>query len=155
MLTVLALTLLEAISPLDVEGTWQTEDGRSKVEIRLEEGEKPVGRVVWVDPQSLDPARAAGPIYDRHNPDSQMALRPIIGLPIIYGFERSETAWRRGEIYDPSQGATYRARLQRVDQDTLMVKGCVAVLCREQIWTKSPLLAQHEAEALALSPDPQ
>lgn len=97
-----------------VEGYWWTEDREGIVEIRLTE-DGPLGRIVWLlEPEySAGDERAGEPLLDDENPDPDRRDRPIVGLRILEGFERHrEGDWRGGEIYDPDNGRTYRARMR-------------------------------------------
>ena len=124
MLT-LALILTQAHG-LDVAGLWlipPDEPGgpdRGTVEIVMEDG-VPVGRIASV-----------GEAY-RGTPEEEAAL----GLTILGGFEADGERWRRGKILDPEADRTYRAKMAR-EGETLSVKGCVAFICREQVWLPAP-----------------
>ena len=41
-----------------------------------------------------------------------------------------------GRIYDPKSGKTYRSVLER-DGAALTVKGCIAIFCKTQTWTRA------------------
>jgi uncharacterized protein (DUF2147 family) len=127
MLT-LALLLQTALGPLDVTGVWWTEDKTSQVEI-TREGDQIEGRVIWYEGVGEDEV----PATDTANPDEELRGREIIGLPILTDFEKAERKWRRGEIYDPVEGKTYRSAVRR-EGDTLKVEGCVAIICLTQDW---------------------
>lgn len=118
-----------APAPQDVYGLWLTEAGSAHVEIADCGDGTPCGELVWVDPESgaLD--------HDANNPDPAMTERALIGIRLLGDFEAHENGWRRGEIYDPESGRTYRSMIRRKDADALEVKGCFGPICRSQTWT--------------------
>ena len=64
------------------------------------------------------------------------SIRSIIGISILSKLERDDDEWR-GEIYDPVHGKTYRSVVWREGPDTLKVKGCIAILCKTQVWDRA------------------
>lgn len=105
--------VLEAASD-PVEGFWWTEDREGVVEIRQSDA-GPVGRIVWlleaVHPEGHE--KAGQSVLDEENPEADLRSRPVLGLRILEGFEQHrEGDWRGGEIYDPENGRTYRARMR-------------------------------------------
>jgi len=78
-------------------------------------------------------ARPGAPTTDVHNTDVALRQRPILGLPVLTGFQEDGESWR-GRIYDPRSGRTYRSVVSRNADGTLRVQGCVAVICRTQTW---------------------
>jgi len=116
-------------SPLNVTGYWRTADGDT-VNIYACAGSV-CGDVV----ASPDIPRD-GPIpTDENNPDPALRDRPIIGLTIISAFEEGRDRWRRGRIYDPRNGESYRSAIRRTGPGTLEVQGCVGPLCRTLEWS--------------------
>lgn len=112
-----------------IAGTWRTEDGSALVRIG-ECGNSVCGRIVRI----LRSERGPNPL-DVNNPDASLRSRPIRGLAILTGFAADGNVWR-GQIYDPKAGKTYRSVVQRDGAD-LSVKGCIAIFCREQTWTRA------------------
>ena len=83
--------------------------------------------------------RDGRPAIDRRNPDPKLATRPIIGLPLIYGFRRVGVGrWSGGKIYNPQDGKTYDSNLATAADGSLSVKGCVLFLCVSQVWKRQP-----------------
>ena len=119
-----------AEDPIDVEGRWLTHDGDSQIEISDCGDGTPCGVIAWVAPEVKSAET------DNNNPDASLRSRPIIGLPLIWGFERKGDRWRAGSIYDPTDGKTYRSNLKLGKDGRLKVKGCVALFCRTLVWTK-------------------
>lgn len=136
VLGLLALAAAPAMaSPI---GEWLTEGGKARVRIEPCPGsaERLCGAITW----SYRPAGAPpGPLVDVNNRDPAQRARPILGLPLLQGFEPAGTdAWSGGTIYDPEGGKTYRSKLRLKGPDTLEVEGCVLLFCRSQTWTRVP-----------------
>lgn len=118
-------------SPLDVTGVWYTDGQDSQVEI-TETGKSVVGRIIWYTGHEEEI------VFDTNNPDEAAQKHEILGLAIIEGFERGGDRWRKGEIYDPTEGKTYRSAIYRIDETTLGVQGCVGFICRTLEWQMVP-----------------
>ncbi|MEM9837821.1 MAG: DUF2147 domain-containing protein [Pseudomonadota bacterium] len=125
------LILSASTMPLDVEGVWYTEGGQSQVEI-VREGDSVTGRIVWYDGWENEI------VLDTENPDEALRGRELLGLPILEGFNEGRNKWRKGKIYDPTEGKTYRSAVYRLDENTLAVEGCVSVICITQEWARVP-----------------
>jgi len=125
---------------LDVEGVWLTPAQTSKVAI-IDCGDgTPCGTIAWIDQTALRPDQiAAGGAWDENNPDQSKQKRPLIGVTILSEFERKKNQWKKGRIYDPNDGKTYRSVIRLKDDGTLEVKGCIGPFCQAQIWTKTSL----------------
>lgn len=136
----LILSLLVSVpanaSPHDVFGLWTTEAKDGHVEISDCGNETPCGVLVWVNPDK------GGAILDVRNKDKDLRKRPLIGVPIIWGFQRSKEGWRSGRIYNPEDGNVFTAHVRRQDEIHLKVKGCLAVVCVTNIWTRMPPSAE-------------
>lgn len=78
------------------------------------------------------------PTTDVNNADPTLRDEPIIGLTMLDGFERDKDKWKKGRIYNPEDGKSYKSsiRLDKDDPDILKVKGCIAFLCQTQEWTR-------------------
>ena len=124
----IALLATPAMAARPVAGAWLTDDREGIVEI-APCGDRICGRLV----KSLVPIK--GPPVDRNNPDPALRSRPIIGLPVLLGFDEEDQVWR-GRIYDPRHGRHYRATLERIAPDRLKVRGCIAVICRTIMWSR-------------------
>lgn len=70
---------------------------------------------------------------DSNNPDPALRTRPILGMSVLNGFTDKGKDWR-GRIYDPRSGRSYKSIVSRAADGSLQVKGCVAFICRTQIW---------------------
>jgi uncharacterized protein (DUF2147 family) len=121
-----------AASPV---GVWYAEGGAAKVALR-DCGGALCGQVVWL----RSPFDEHGcELRDRYNPEGSLRQRPVLGLEILRGLERSPAAdgvWTDGAIYDPGSGRTYRATLTVADENRLELRGYVGIplLGRTATW---------------------
>nr|WP_129136185.1 DUF2147 domain-containing protein [Luteimonas sp. YGD11-2] len=135
---VLLLGLLPAVAfaQSGPTGRWKTiddETGRAKsiVEIRQLDDGSLSGTVVEI----LQSDRGPNPTCDRCTGANKD--KPIRGMTILWGLRADGTnAWAGGTILDPSKGKTYRSKAQLIDNNRLGVSGCVAFICREQVWQR-------------------
>lgn len=112
-----------------VTGRWITEGGSAIVAI------KPCGNQLCGTVERVLKAPADAPKTDVNNPDPALRKRPLVGVPILSGFTDAGNEWR-GTIYDPKSGKSYRSIL-KVNGGSLSVKGCIAVFCQTQRWTRA------------------
>lgn len=117
-------------APHDVEGRCLTEMGDGHVEIRDCGDAAPCGVLVWFDPASAYTDR------DARNKDVLLRDRPLLGVPIVWGFERGPKSWRSGRIYNPVDGKIFSSSLALKEDGTLRVKGCLGPICRTNVWTR-------------------
>ncbi|GGY36215.1 DUF2147 domain-containing protein [Parvularcula lutaonensis] len=132
MLLSILLLAQAATNPLDVTGIWYTDGQESQVEISETETGSVRGEIIWYLGHEDDV------VFDEKNPDPDARDEEILGLPILEGFQRGDDKWRKGEIYDPTSGKTYRSAIYRIDAETLGVQGCVGFICRELKWQRVP-----------------
>jgi uncharacterized protein (DUF2147 family) len=114
--------------PLDVFGRFALRGGTSHVEIVDCGNATPCGKVVWIDPSALSSGERAETVTDAKG-------SRILGLQLLGGFTARSGDWRGGTIYDPETGRTYAARLKRLGNKSLEVKGCIGPVCQTQVWT--------------------
>jgi uncharacterized protein (DUF2147 family) len=119
------------------EGEWLTQDGAARVRIApcTAHPDHLCGAVAWLkDPNTPD----GQPRRDQHNPDAKLRSRPVVGLNILSGFHReSPGRWTGGSIYDPKSGKTYNSKLNVAGNGNLDVNGCVLMICKAQVWTRT------------------
>ena len=79
-----------------VLGFWLTEKGTSQVEIYKGTDGKYYGKVSWLD----EPNEDGKPKVDDENSDPELQKRPILGLPLLQGFEydKKDAEWKNGSI---------------------------------------------------------
>ena len=118
-----------AASPID--GLWLTDDHKGVVRIGAC-GTHLCGWIVRV----LDSGPNV-PTRDVNNPMLFLRNRPILGLPVLSGFSPSGDEYTGGHAYDPKAGRAYRATLRLRSGNALAVTGCVLVICRTVVWTRT------------------
>ena len=123
MVILLAAALL-ASAP-SCSGDWLTADQSAVVHIGPC-GASLCGRIVRV-------LAAGAPASDVNNPDRGLRSRPLAGVAVLSGFT---SAGSGGRAYDPKSGRSYSASLHLNADGTLRVTGCVAFICRSQVWTR-------------------
>lgn len=114
----------------DVFGVWMVQSNDAKVDVTDCGDGTPCGTMIWVDaPEGTIP-------LDDKNPDAALQSRPMVGIKMIYGFTHKSKGWKKGKIYNPSDGKTYKSTISLQDDGRLKVKGCVGPFCQSQYWTK-------------------
>ena len=77
--------------------------------------------------------KICGKITDVHNSDNTS----IIGKSIIEDMnKKGDTNYSGGRIYAADEDKWYKSKIKVEDADTLKVSGCVAFICRSQVWTR-------------------
>ncbi|NRA30205.1 MAG: DUF2147 domain-containing protein [Parvularculaceae bacterium] len=114
-----AALLLAFSGPHDVEGVWATGNGRAHVEISETADGSIRGEIIWYAS------------YGTPEDDGG-----ILGMTLLEDFERADDRWRRGTIINLKNGRAYKSTLERVDEDTLAVEGCLSLFCRTQSWKR-------------------
>ena len=107
LLALIAATPAGAQSPTPV-GVWLHDNKRIEIEI-APCGDKLCGKLVWFkwpnDAQGL-------PLVDLKNTDPALRTRPLLGLIVLEGLNRTgENTWEGGKIYDPDNGVDYSASM--------------------------------------------
>jgi uncharacterized protein (DUF2147 family) len=132
-----ALTLAAVIPAFasDPTGTWLIADGTAKVRI-VACGKAVCGTVVWLS-HPMD-AATGQPQTDKLNSDPAKRSRPMLGVGIILGMQRrgEDPTWS-GQLYNPDDGHIYNGGIAPTDPTRLRVKGCFAIFCKTEIWTRS------------------
>lgn len=74
---------------------------------------------------------------DDKNPDASKRSRPIIGLVIMSGAQKSGANTWKGQLYNRENGGTYSGTLTVKSKNALDLSGCTAVvLCKTTTWTR-------------------
>ena len=132
LLLVAAPSFAAAPGSAEIFGRWRTDDGKAIVAIGRC-GDTACGTIAAV----LD--RSPGvPRTDVKNPSPALRKRPILGMPVLTGFRRSDDQWSGGRAYDPKSGSSYRARLSVNSDGLLKVTGCVLFVCQSKRWSRVP-----------------
>ncbi|WP_229954216.1 DUF2147 domain-containing protein [Parasphingorhabdus litoris] len=114
--------------PYDILGIFLTDEGSTLVEIFDCGDGSPCGRFLWFHPDA--PPKGARKHTRFGDPG-----RPLLGSLMLNGFSRRNEDWRGGKIYDSDNDKTYHARLKRLPDGSLQVKGCIGLFCQTQVWT--------------------
>ena len=129
----LALPAL-AFAQASPEGRWKTiDDETGKVKSIVEitaSGGKLRGQVVDI----LQSDRGPDPTCDKCKGANKD--KPIKGMTILWDLARDGDEWTGGTILDPAKGKTYKSKAKLLDAGRLGVSGCVAFICREQVWIR-------------------
>lgn len=73
------------------------------------------------------------PNNDAYNNNPDLRSRPILGIRVLSQLRWDGDEWK-GKAYNPEDGNTYTVYVRPVSGGQLAVKGCIAFLCRTQIW---------------------
>ncbi len=125
---------LSGVANADVTGTWSTVEGKSHVEIAPCDENKFCGTIKWLK----EPNNKEGqPKKDINNRNENLRDRDILGINLLKGLEKTgDKEWDDGYIYNPEDGETYSSEMELIDDNTLIVKGCVLFFCKEQTWNR-------------------
>lgn len=120
---------LASAAPESPAGVWMTEERTSKVRI-APCGKAMCATIIW--------AKKSG--TDENNPDPSLRTRNIIGTDLTRDMRPDAKGGFSGSIYNPENGKTYQASMQRVNEKELEVSGCVlgGLLCGSETWTRQP-----------------
>ena len=135
------LTLLLFAVPALADGTavgrWKTVDdatgkAKSVVEIQRNKDGSLSGRVV----ELLDTSRGTDPVCDKCS--GSQRNQPIKGMAILWGLKPDGAGkWSGGRVLDPENGKDYKAKLELLeDGRKLGMSGCIAFICRQQVWVR-------------------
>jgi uncharacterized protein (DUF2147 family) len=128
-----------------VLGVWATdpdnEDGQAHIRI-YKDGDAYAGKIIWLEepvyPPDDDGGMAGKDKVDRENPDESLRDRPVLGLELMGGFRYAgDGKWKKGTIYAPDDGKTYKCKLTLADDGSLKVRGYIGIsmLGRTELWT--------------------
>ena len=134
----LALAATPAAAQMTPVGLWKTIDDDGKTEkslVRIVDGDSGVsGRIEKL----LDPKDNPNDVCDRCSDDRKG--KPIIGLTILRYLKQGaddKTVWEGGEVLDPEDGKSYRARLKPVNGGKeLQLRGYIGPFYRTQTWIR-------------------
>ncbi len=132
-----ALLVAGAASAADpAVGRWKTIDGdsgkpKSYVEITQAANGTLSGRIV----ELIDPSKP-NPTCDKCKDDRKG--KPITGMEIIRGMKAEGGGnYAGGTILKPDEGKVYKSKMQLVEGGRkLEVSGCVAFICKSQVWER-------------------
>lgn len=116
--------------PHDVFGTFITDEGSAKILIEDCGDGTPCGTFIWFNAD--DPPRVTATTKF-----AGKAGKPLVGSLMLKNFSKKKSDWRGGKVFDTDNDKTYSARLKRLPDGTLEVKGCIGPFCHRQVWPKS------------------
>ena len=138
--TMLALLLgaASAAEQMTPVGLWKTIDDDGKTEKSLvrivDQGGVVSGRIEKL----LDPKDNPNDVCDKCTDDRKG--KPVLGLEILRNLKQSaddKTIWDSGEVLDPEDGKSYRARLKPLEGGRqLQLRGYIGPFYRTQVWIR-------------------
>lgn len=128
-IAMLAIPSTANADTFDVYGLWLTQAETAHIEVTDCGDGTPCGALTWVDPVIAETG------IDVRNVNSSLRSRPLVGVPIVWGYARGKKNWRGGHIYNPEDGKTFKSTMRLQKNGTLKVKGCLGPLCITNIWT--------------------
>lgn len=138
LLAIAALPLLLASLSASAQspvGRWKTiDDATGQVKSIVEISQAANGTLSGRVAQVLQSDRGPNPTCDKCSGDRRN--RPITGMTILWDLKPDGSEWSGGTILDPANGKTYRSKAKLLDANRLGVSGCVAFICREQVWQR-------------------
>ena len=148
VLALAAMMLFSVSSIADTEGArllgfWFTEDDTATVQVYLE-GDEYFGRIVALKEPLYPAGHESGlegqPKVDRNNPESGKQAQSIVGLNMLRNFAYvGNNKWKKGKIYDPSNGKDYDYKITLKVDGTLSVRGYIglSLFGRTTIWRRT------------------
>jgi uncharacterized protein (DUF2147 family) len=137
-----ALLAIVAAAPLAAQpspaGQWRTisdDDGKPRALVEVREVD---GRFVGTVKALLADGENQEKVCDKCSGDRKD--QRIVGMEILRGLRADGNAWSGGEILDPKNGKTYKAKMQLEDDGKkLVVRGFIGVslLGRSQTWLRA------------------
>ena len=136
MMTMLLVTSALGAEPDPAVGVWHVysdrKDGSSNGRVRTYvQGGKLVGVVDALPPDvpaDTKCTKCSGAQKDK----------PVLGLVIMWGFEKDGDSWVGGTILEPQTGSTYTCKVHFAAPDSLEVRGYIGVplFGRSQTWKR-------------------
>lgn len=128
LIPILITTPAFAADLSSINGIWKTDNSGGQVEFYDCGDGTPCGRLTNI----TDPS-----FIDSFNPDPSLRTRHLNGVTILEGFKaKKDGSFKKGKIYNPRDGKSYRSSLSITDDGQLKVKGCVAFFCQSQYWIR-------------------
>lgn len=136
----LALPLLAAAFATSAqnspEGRWKTiDDETGKVKSIVEITRAGDGSYTGTVVEILHSTRGPDPVCDKCRGANKD--KPVKGMTILWNIKAEGGGeYGGGRILDPAKGKDYKAKLELKGADKLGVSGCIAFICREQVWVR-------------------
>ena len=86
-------------------------------------GQVMCGTVVWAS--------------EKAKQDARKGTQQLVGTKLLTGMKHSSTGTWKGRIFVPDQNMHASAKLKPEGSAHLKVSGCVMMICKSQVWTKT------------------
>jgi uncharacterized protein (DUF2147 family) len=131
-----ALLQAAAFAQSTPAGLWKTIDDDGKTEKSLVRISEAGGVLTGKIEKVLDPTSKPDAVCDKCTDDRKG--QPIVGLTILRGLKRGDGEWwEGGDITDPNNGKTYKARVRTVESGKqLQMRGYIGPFYRTQTWIR-------------------
>lgn len=103
------------LSPDQIAGSWVTPAFDALLTISIHNHKANIHLASTVEPNQRD----------GNNPDAALQNRELKNLLLGNNFVFKRGWWRGGTIYDPNTGKTFKAKIKRLDQDTLEIRAYI------------------------------
>ena len=125
VLSALVLLALPATAQITTPvGVWLHPDKRIEIEI-APCGERFCAKIVWFKRPNADNGL---PLADVKNKDLALRTRPLLGLNVLQNLRANgENNWDDGEVYNPDDGANYRAQMSIDNAGNLRIRAFVVL----------------------------
>ncbi|HRP88483.1 MAG TPA: DUF2147 domain-containing protein [Edaphocola sp.] len=136
VLLVAILSLMAfVVKAQEITGYWFNDVKEAKIEIYKAKNGKYYGKIVWLK----EPNRDGKPKLDIHNVKESLRTRPVMGLLLLSGFDKKESTYENGTIYDPKNGKTYSCKITPNGNDKLNIRGYIGIslIGRTTVWTRT------------------
>ena len=123
----LAASIAKAQTAEDAFGVWEHPENKSHVQI-YKCGQGLCAKIVKV---------VDGQKTDDKNPKPELKSRPIVGLVIMEGAQKTGPNQWQGSLYNRADGGTYSGTITVKSKNALDLQGCtVAIFCKTVTWTR-------------------
>ena len=119
---------VQAQTAEDAFGTWRHPENGSHISV-YKCGQGLCAKIIKV----ADPSRK-----DVNNPDAKLRSRPVEGIVIMNGAQKSGASGWSGKLYNTLDGQTYSGSVTVIDKTHIKLEGCVlgGLVCQGPAWTR-------------------
>lgn len=125
-ITALALAIPMMANAGTLSGVFQTQPGDT-------------GKFAHVQmaPCASNPALTCGTMIRAYNPDGTPdPTNETVGKLLVWDMaDKGNGKYGSGKIWDPTKDKVYKSKMQ-LNGDALTVEGCIAFICRGQVWQR-------------------
>lgn len=100
-----------------IAGKWMKSTGDVMIDVKVENGNLSGTLLYWKS--------ETGRTVDSNNPDKRLRTRPLKGIPVLWGVVKKGNKWEGGQIYNASDGKSYRVKLTPVSKDEIELRAYV------------------------------